>query len=126
MHLWGHAHSQLTFPLCIRIAGLMLGARNRFYFKDRTPPLVVIVMSLFFANLILSFVPDLWIGRFAPKHPTGAYLFRVQLRPDAIGLVRKWLAVYQTASLWIGFSILGLLFLLWFVYWLKGDVVRAD
>jgi hypothetical protein len=65
-------------------------ARTRFQFKDRTPTIFIVVMALLFANLALSFGTDFWVKQFAPKHPTGSSLFRVQLKPDAIGFVPRW------------------------------------
>jgi hypothetical protein len=98
-------------------------ARTRFQFRDKTPTIVVVTTVLLFANGVLSWGTDFWIDHFAPRYPIGSSLFRIQLRPGSAEFVPRWLGIYQSWSLWIGFAILGLLLLLWFVYWLKGHVV---
>ncbi len=86
-------------------------ARHRFQFKDETPSTVVITTVLF-ANFAFSFGTAFWIEHFAPRHPTGSFLLRFNIRPESAAFVPKSLATYQSTSLWIGFGVLAIHFLL--------------
>ncbi len=96
---------------------------HRFQSKDRTAAVVIVVTVLLFTNLGFSFIADFWIEHFAPRHPIASCVFPIQLKTGMVGFVPMWLVRYQHSSLSVHFAILGILFLLWCWYALKGQVV---
>jgi hypothetical protein len=103
----------------------MPGSGNlvRFEFSGRTPWPVVFATALLFANLTGSFAVDYWAEHYAPHASSVASPFPITLKRSVVAFVPSWLGRYEHWSFWLHFLFLGLLFLLFFWYAMKGQAV---
>jgi hypothetical protein len=67
---------------------------------------------LLFVNLIGSFAADYWLKHYAPRQPSVASPFPINLGPETVAFVPSWLGRYEHWSFWLHFVFLGLLFLM--------------
>jgi ABC-type Na+ efflux pump permease subunit len=82
-----------------------------------------LVTALLFANLIGSFAVDYWVQHYAPRAPSIGSPFPLRLTPSVVAFVPSWLGRYEQGSLWLHFIFIGLLFVLFGLYALKGQVI---
>src|SRR6267154_2365002 len=93
----------------------MPGSGNllRFEFSNGTPWPAALMTLLLFVNLIGAFATDYWLKHYAPRHPSVASPFPINLaRPAAVAFVPSWLGRYEHWSFGLHFVFLGLLFLM--------------
>jgi ABC-type Na+ efflux pump permease subunit len=99
------------------------GGLVRLEFSGRTPWPATLVTALLFANLIGSFSLDYWVQHYAPRAPSVGSPFSLRLTPSVVAFVPSWVGRYEQGSLWLHFIFLGLLFVLFGLYALKGQVI---
>lgn len=95
----------------------------RFEFPKRTPWPATLVTLLLFVNLIGSFAVDYWLKHHAPRQPSVASSFPINLGPAVVAFVPSWLGRYEHWSFWLHFVFLGLLFLMVCWYAINGRAV---
>lgn len=103
----------------------MPGSGNllRVEFSGRTPWQALLVMGLLFANLLGSFCLDFWVEHYAPRTPSVANSFPVSTGQSVVAFLPSWLGHYEQWGFRLHFVFLGLLFLLFCWYAIKGQVI---
>lgn len=99
------------------------GGLVRLEFAGRTPWPAKLVTALLFANLIGSFSLDYWVQHYAPRAPSIRSSFPLRLTPSVVAFVPSWVGRYEQGGLWLHFIFFALLFVLFGLYALKGEVI---
>jgi hypothetical protein len=70
-------------------------------------------------DILASVIPRKW-----PSAPDAVHSYPIRFKGGAVYFVQPWLGKYFENDIWIGLALLGLFFLLMWIY--RDEVVRYD